>query len=388
MAGRRVLLLHVTTSSGHHHASRAIAQGLRRLDPTCQAIDIDAFDYTSRFVRLAIMHSYLSLIRRYPDVWEYLYDNPAIHRRVHHIRTLLHRYHASKLQQLLETIQPHAIACTQAFPCGMLADFKQHRGLTIPLVGVLTDYAPHLYWVHDTVDVYVVPSEEVKERFVAHGIHPERIRVYGIPVEPRFLDPVDHAATYARFALEPTTPTILIMGGGGGFGPIQELMLSLDRMTLPCQFVALTGTNHVLLAWFRRQRFRHTVLADGYIDAVPQLMDIATLIITKPGGLTTSEALAKRLPLLIISPIPGQELCNARHLLAQGAAVHLSSPDTAGHVVTQLLGDSTRMDRLKERAARMAHPGSALHTARLLLDLADRFTAEAMASARSNTVVG
>ena len=373
MAGRRLLLLHVTTSSGHHHASRAIAQGLSRLDPTCQAIDIDAFDYTSRFVRSAITHSYLSLIRHHPDVWEYLYDNPAIHRRVRRMRTLLHRYHASKLQRLLEAVQPHAIACTQAFPCGMVADFKQHRGLPIPLVAVLTDSAPHLYWVHDTVDVYVVPSEEVKEGFVSHGIHPDRIQAYGIPVEPRFLDEVDRPATYAQFKLDPTTPTILIMGGGGGFGPIRELMRSLDQTAVPCQFVVLTGTNQPLLSWFRQQRFRHTVLADGYIDAVPQLMDIATLIITKPGGLTTAEALAKRLPLLIITPIPGQELCNARHLLAQGAAVQLGSPDSASRVVTQLLENPGRMNRLKEQTAKMAHPESALQTAKLLLDLANRF---------------
>lgn len=375
MAGRRILLMHVTTSSGHHHASQAVAQGLRRLDPTCQVLGVDAFDYTSRFVRSAITQSYLSMIRHYPDVWEYLYDNPGIHRRVQHMRTLLHRYHARKLQRLLETAQPHAIICTQAFPCGMVADFKQQRALRIPLVGVLTDFAPHLYWVHDTVEAYVVPSEEVKQRFVAHGIHPDRIRVYGIPVEPRFLDPVDRPATYAQFQLEPSKPVILVMGGGGGFGPIRELMQSLDQVPHPCQFLVLTGTNDALLEWFRRQRFQHPVFASGYVDAVPQLMDIATLIITKPGGLTTAEALAKHVPMLIITPIPGQELCNARHLLAQGAAVQLSSPQTARDVVAQLLKDPRRLQRLREQAARMAHPDSALQAARLLLDLADHYRA-------------
>ncbi len=199
MSDRRILLVHVTTSSGHHHASRAIAQALRRLDPACQIISVDAFDYTSRFVRWGIMHSYMSLIRHHPDVWEYLYDNPSIHRHVQHIRHLLHRYHTKKLQRLLETAQPHAIACTQAFPCGMLADFKKHRGLAIPIVGVLTDYAPHLYWLHDTVEAYVVPSEEVKQRFVSCGIAETRIRIFGIPVEPSFLDPSEPEMVYQQF---------------------------------------------------------------------------------------------------------------------------------------------------------------------------------------------
>ncbi|MBI3319281.1 MAG: hypothetical protein HYZ89_01665, partial [Candidatus Omnitrophica bacterium] len=365
------LLFHVTTSSGHHRASLAIAKALRRLDPSCQIISVDAFDYTSRFVRWGIQRSYLSLIRHHPDVWEYLYDNPAIHRRAKHIRDLLHRYHAKKLQRLLETVQPHAIASTQAFPCGMVADYKLHHRLEIPLMGVLTDYAPHLYWLHETVDAYVVPSEEVKQRFVSYGRPADRVYDYGIPVEPRFLDPVDREAIYRQFKLEPTSPVVLVMGGGGGFGPIRELMLSLDRVPLPCQFIVLAGTNQDLLSWFEQQRFHHPVLANGYVDAVPQLMDIASLIISKPGGLTTAETLAKHLPLLMVSPIPGQEMCNARYLLSHGAAVLLGSPDTAGEVVSQLLREPQRLQQLQERTAQLAHPDSAFQTAKLLLELAE-----------------
>jgi processive 1,2-diacylglycerol beta-glucosyltransferase len=367
--GRRFLLMHVTTSSGHHHASRAIGQALRLLDPHSQVVSVDAFDYTSRFIRVAIMRSYLSMIRYQPDVWGYLYDNPAIHKRVRHLRGLLHRYHARKLQRLLETVQPHAIACTQAFPCGMVADFKKHRGLPVPIVGVLTDYSPHLYWLHDAVDVYVVPAEEVKRSFQSHGVQASRLRVYGIPIDPRFLEPVERRLACRAFGLDETTPVILVMGGGGGFGPLRELMLSLDRVPLACQIVVLAGTNQALLSWFRAQRFRHRVLVNGYVNSVAQLMEIATLLITKPGGLTTAEALAKHLPMLIITPIPGQELCNARYLLSQGAAVPLQAPEAVHDVVTQLLREPARVEELRRRAASVANPDSALQTARLLIEL-------------------
>ncbi|MBI3087588.1 MAG: hypothetical protein HYY91_01685 [Candidatus Omnitrophica bacterium] len=372
MAGRRLLLMHVTTSSGHHHASRAIAQALQRLDPACQIINVDAFDYTSRFVRWAIQRSYHSLIRHYPNVWEYLYDNPEIHRHTQRIRNLLHRYHTRKLRRLLETVQPHAIACTQAFPCGMVADFKLHRGLHIPLVGILTDYAPHLYWLHDTIDAYVVPAHELKERFLSYGVPEDRLRVYGIPVEPRFLDPVDRRAVYAEFGLEPDQPVVLIMGGGSGFGPMRETMQHLDALEAPCQLVVLAGTNRALLDWFSRQRFRHPVHAFGYVEAVPQLMEIASLIITKPGGLTTAEALAKHLPMVILSPIPGQEMCNARYLLDQGAAIQLDGPQSVGRHVGRLLRDPQALQAVRERAAAIAHPDSAAQTAQLLLELAAR----------------
>ena len=373
MTGRRFLLLHVTTSSGHHHASRAIAHALRRLDPFCQVINVDAFDYTSRVVRAAIHRSYFSVIRHQPNVWEYLYDNPAVHQRVQRFRTLLHRYHTAKLQRLLETVQPHAVACTQAFPCGMLADYKQQHGLRVPLVGVLTDFAPHLYWLHDTVDAYIVAAEELRDRFVSYGVAPARIQVSGIPVEPKFLDAVDHPAVYREFDLDPQLPVILIMGGGGGFGPIPELIASIDAMPEACQFVVLAGTNQPLLAWLRAQRFTHRVRVQGYVDSVPQLMDIATLIITKPGGLTTSEALAKRLPLLMIAPIPGQEMCNARYLLAQGAAEQLESAERAGEVVGELLRNPSRLDAVRRASERLSHPNSAMEAAQLMVKLADGY---------------
>jgi processive 1,2-diacylglycerol beta-glucosyltransferase len=222
------------------------------------------------------------------------------------------------------------------------------------------------------VDVYVVPAEEVKQRFVVNGVAPDRVRVYGIPVDPHFLDPVDRQAVAQQFGLDPNQPGILVMGGGGGFGPLRELMQSLDRVPVACQFVVLAGTNQALLSWFRQQRFQHRVLANGYVDSVPQLMSLATLIITKPGGLTTAESLAMGLPLLIVTPIPGQEMCNARYLLSQRAAVQLNAPREAGEVVTAFLSNPERLAQLRARAKPLAYPDSALQSARLLIELADR----------------
>ncbi|MBI2885061.1 MAG: hypothetical protein HYY15_02685 [Candidatus Omnitrophica bacterium] len=373
MSGRRFLLLHVTTSSGHHHASLAIAQGLRQLDPTCQIMNVDAFDYTTRFIKSAIMRSYMSIIRHQPDVWEYLYDNPTIHKRVQHFRGLLHHYHGRKLQRLLETAQPHAIACTQAFPCGMVADFKKHRALQIPLVGVLTDFAPHLYWMHETINTYVVAGDELRDRFVANGIEAERVRVFGIPVPPRAIQPADLERVAGQFGVDRNRPMILVMGGGSGFGPLRELMLSLDRVPMPCQFVVLGGTNHALVHWLRQQSFRQPITVHSYVDTVPELMRLATLIITKPGGLTTSEALAFGTPLLMVSPIPGQEMCNARYLLSHEAALLLEHPHLAHEVVTQLLEQPERLAALKTRMKRLAHPNAGLDIAQHMITLADAF---------------
>jgi processive 1,2-diacylglycerol beta-glucosyltransferase len=371
MSAHRFLLMHITSHTGHHRASCAIERAVATLDPRASVTAIDASQYSSRFVRWAISETYTSLIRHQPDIWEYLYDNPGVHRRVQYFRGLLHRYQAAKLEGLLKTVRPDAIACTQAYPCGMVADFKKHHGLTVPLVGVLTDYAPHLYWFHDTVDVYVVPSEQVKQRFIERGVPASRVRVLGIPIDLSFAEPVSREATARRFGLDSTRPVILVMGGGGGFGNLREIVLNLDTLLYPCQFVIVAGRNRALLHWLRSHRFRHRVVSLGYTDAVPALMGLATLLVSKPGGLTTSEALAKSLPLVIVNPIPGQESYNARFLLSQGAAVQAGSPVTVRQTVRDLLDNPDQLQALRRRSAALSHPSAALDVARLLTELAD-----------------
>ncbi len=371
MSGRRFLLMHITARSGHYQASAAIAKTIKQLEPNAHVVSIDAASYTSRLIRWAVGRTYLSLIHHQPDVWEYLYDNPVVHRQVHYLRSLLHRYHAGKLQRVLEDVRPDVIVCTQAYPCGMVADFKKRHHITTPLVGVLTDYAPHLYWFHDTVDVYVVPSEQVKQRFLTKGIEPSRVKVLGIPIDVAFLEPSDRAATAQRFSLDLAQPIILIMGGNGGFGRLREIVLSLDQLPHPCQLVVVTGTNRSLLTWLQKRRFRHHVMGLGYTTEIPQLMDIATLLISKPGGLTTSEALAKRVPLVIVNPIPGQEAYNARYLLSQGAAVQAGAPETVRQTVRDLLDNPEQLEALRVRNAQLAHSTAALDVTKLLFELAN-----------------
>lgn len=370
--GRRFLLMHVETiGSGHYRASRAIEETLRQLDGSAHIVNADAFRYTSRFVRWAISHTYFSLIRHQPDIWEYLYDNPDVHRRVKHLQQLLYRYQAVKLQRLVESVRPDVIACTQAYPCGVLADFKKRHGLTIPLVGVLTDYAPHLYWFHEAVDRYVVPSEQVKHRFLLRGVAPERVEVLGIPIDLSFRQSMDRRDASAALGLDPDQPVILIMGGGNGMGQIRHIMLNLDILPHRCQMVVLPGTNRPLTAWLRTHTFRHRVVVMPPTDRVAQVMNAATILVSKPGGMTTSEALAKALPLVIVNPIPGQEAYNARYLLSQGAAVQADSPATVRQTVRDLFDNPERLEAMRRRAVELAHPDASLDIAALLCRLAE-----------------
>jgi processive 1,2-diacylglycerol beta-glucosyltransferase len=365
----RLLFMHATPRSGHQRASRAIERAVSQLSPSVAISSVDAFEYSSSIVRWAIYRIYYSLIKHQPDVWEYLYDNPAVQRKVEALRALLHRYQRRKFERFIAAVQPDAIICTQAYPCGMAADFKQRSGAKIPIIGVLTDYAPHLYWFHPDVDCYVVPSEQVKARFIERGVNAARIRVCGIPVDERFVKTYDRESLCRELGLNSAIPVLLIMGGSGGFGQIRDVVQQLDRLPNSCQMLVLAGTNTRLLHWIRSRSFRHSVRALPYTNEVYKLMSVATLLISKPGGMTTAESMAQGLPMVIVNPIPGQEDYNARYLIAERAAVQAIAPSQVRQTVRDLLENPERLADLRNRVQSLARPSAAQDIARLIFQL-------------------
>lgn len=382
----RVLLMYITKFSGHHRASQAVEQAIRRLDPRAEVLAVDAFQYFNPILARVVDRTYLSVIRAAPEIWGSLYDNPKVVARSQAVRRLLHRYDSPKLRRLLDRVRPTVMAATQAFPCGVAADYKKTTGVTTPLYGILTDFIPHAYWVHEAVDGYMVGSDEARDWLVRAGVPAAKIQVTGIPVDPVFAvppAPSHHGVTgqdgtsrpawpagrRVELGLEPHLPVILVMGGGQGLGPIEQVVKSVDAGPQPCQLVVVTGTNAALRRRLRKAApaFRRRVVVLGHVPYVHELMRLATLIVTKPGGLTTSEALATRLPLVIVAPIPGQESKNTQCLLQRRAAVHADTWEAVPETVSRLLKDPERLAALRRAAGELGRPRAALDIARMLL---------------------
>ena len=375
---KRILLMHVSmTGRGHYRASVAVEQALQRLEPSTHVLNVDAFTYTNPILKRLLTRTYGNLITVRPDVWEYLYDNPRVLRQVRVLRELLHRYNARKLGRLIQHFAPDVIACTQAFPCGMAADYRQMRLLQTPVVGILTDHAPHAYWFYDSVSAYVVPSEAEAQVFRSHGIGLERVRPFGIPIDPQFgqpprpLEEIRH-----RWGLTGRLPVVVVMGGGQGLGPMRQMVRALQESSSDLQLVVLAGSNRWLRRWLkrkgRRQIFTKPMRVEGYVNDVRDLMDVASVLVTKPGGLTTAEALSRGLPMVFIQPLPGQEMYNARFLTEHGCAVWAASVEDGAHVVGGLLQHPARLSLMRQAARDAGRPEAALRTARLLLKLCDR----------------
>ncbi len=369
MNRRRVLLMYITKVSGHRQATVAIQQALRQLDPTIEAPAINGFGYTYPILEKIINKAYMSVIKRTPKVWDYLYDNPKIVKNSQSIQNFLHKTSHEKIAKLIQRYQPQAIVCTQAFPCGMVADYKISHNLDILIIGVLTDFSPHSYWINEGVDYYVVPSEEVKERLVAKGVAAKRVRVYGIPLRPRFTEPVDRIAIAENMGLDPKAPTILVMGGGQGLGPIKKIVKSLGKMNMFVQIVVLSGVNKKILNSLRRYAATSDkkILVFEFVNNVEELMEVANLIITKPGGMTTAESLTKGLPMVIVNPIPGQEMRNTDFLIQQGIGIRVHDVEDIGDEVEVLLRSPERLAAMRKAAMAHAKPHASLDIARLIL---------------------
>ncbi len=367
---KKILLMYITVRSGHFQAARALEEGIRRLEPEAELLTIDAFQYLNPILARIVDRMYLSVIQKLPELWDYLYDNPEVVKRSEHLRRLLHRYDSPRLHALLEEFGPEAVACTQAFPCGLVADYKKERGISTPLYGVITDFQPHAYWVHGQVDGYVVGAEETRQWLIHHRIDPGRVHASGIPIDPGFAEPPNIAAIYRRLQISNGVPTLLIMGGGQGLGPLLEAVRVLDSLGKPLQLLVVAGSNeplyHRLIAEI--PRLRCPVRVFGHVEFITDLMNVATLIITKPGGLTTSEALAMGLPMVVLDPIPGQEIKNAHFLTSSGAAAQASGPRDLPDLVGRLLDHPQELRDMAANARRLGKPNSAIDAARLILN--------------------
>ncbi|MBI3322327.1 MAG: hypothetical protein HYZ94_01425 [Candidatus Omnitrophica bacterium] len=368
----RILLMYITDRSGHCQAARAVEQGIRRIDPSADTLTIDAFQYLNPVLARIVDRMYMSVIQKLPELWDYLYDNPEVVARSNHFRKLLHRYDSPRLQGLLEDFRPEAIVCTQAFPCGLVADYKQEHGLEVPLYGVITDFSPHAYWVHPQVDGYVVPAEETGQWLVDRRVDPSKVHPFGIPVDPVFSETPNAAAIRRRLQMDPSLPAILLMGGGQGLGPILEAAADLDRLEDKFQLLVVAGSNeqlyHRLIT--RAPSFRHSLRVFGHIDFVADLMSVSGMIITKPGGLTTSEALAKGLPIIALDPLPGQEIKNAHFVARMKAGIMVEDSAGLPRIVHRLLSHPAEWEDLAANARSLGKPQAALDAARLALGAA------------------
>ncbi len=386
--GKRILFLYLTKHSGHYSAAVAVEKALHRLDPSIETRMLDSFSHASPLLSKVTLKAYLAMLKAAPEIWEYMYDNPEFQSRTRLIRDLLNRGNSRKLQRFIDEFQPDTVICTQAFACGVLASWKQNKQRRTPaLVGVLTDFVAHRYWAHDMVDLYITPTEDTRSTLLLQGVPPERVKVTGIPVAPGFLGPVDRVAVQKALGLRPDLPKILVMGGSLGLGPVKSVIRKLDKLPQPFDIIAVTGKNEELKERLTRKgrKLRHPIKIIGFAENVNELMEIADFSVTKPGGMTTAEALIKKLAMIIINPIPGQEQKNTEFLLANRVAVQAEDANDVALFADDFLRNPEKLHQMRSAAASLGRPHAAMDAAREILRITGTQPANAAAALPAGT---
>lgn len=367
---KKILIFYIFERSGHHLAALAIEKSIKEIEESGEVLTVNFLSYTNPRLDQIVQGSYLSLLHNMPEVWNYLYDNPKVARKIAGVKEFINKLNSSKLEKLLDSFSPEVVICTQAFPCGVVAAYKEKRRENIPLMGVITDYIAHCYWLYDQVDFYAVSHETTRRDLVRKGIAEKKIRITGIPVDPKFGREQDGNRIVERVSLSSSLPTVLIMGGGQGLGPVEEIVCSLDALTLPFQMIVVTGLNESLRKNLEKRESGMTkpVHIVGYVDNVEELMEISDIIVTKPGGLTSTEALAKGLAIVIGNSLPGQEEKNSQFLVDEGVAIKADEGKGVAAVVEELLRNPQRLFSLQAKARELARPDASPEIARMVLE--------------------
>lgn len=365
-APRHVVVLSVSAGAGHVRAAQALCAAAEAGFPGLRLTHVDVMDLVPQGFRALYADAYLKLVEKAPLLWAYLYqqtDRPVGRSPLARLRRAVERLNTQKLERELARQAPDAIVCTHFLPAELLSR-RIARGRATPPVWVqVTDFDVHALWIHPHLTGYFTANDEVAWRLVARGIARSDVHVTGIPIMPQFSSAPARADAARELGLDPARTTLLMMSGGAGVGALDVLARTLVALPHDLQIVALAGRNEALLAELQALAARHPgrLFPMGFTRTIERVMAAADIAITKPGGLTTSECLAMDLPMILVSPIPGQEERNADFLLESGAALKATDATALEYKVRLVLDEPQRLVRMRERMRAHARPAAAAH---------------------------
>lgn len=362
----RLLFLSVSAGAGHVRAAEALASAAKRMHPDAVVENRDVLDFTAKGYRKAYAGSFLALVDRAPALWGYLYEasdrrGPSKEEGIRKkLVQLFDKLEFDAFRRFVRGFAPDVVVSTHFLPCQVFAPSRRRGRDAFPLHVVVTDFDVHAFWAQPTADLVHVATEELKAILASRGIDATRIAVSGIPIAEGFGAAREKGAARTALGLAPSLPTALVMSGGAGVGAMEETVSALLDGP-PVQLLAVAGRNEALKASLEKLRVPpgSALRAYGFVTNVEELMAAADLAVTKSGGLTTAECLARGLPMLVRDPIPGQEERNADFLLEAGAGLKAHGLASLRFKAHALLADPPRLARMSAAARSAARPRAA-----------------------------
>lgn len=356
----KVLVLSVTAGQGHNSTAKAICSYLEEIG--CEAEMLDTVEYVSHILGETVSKGYTFMASNIKFAYKGGYRLAELRKKSrskHSPPRATGNAMGKKLIKYINTYDPDVILCTHVFPCIILDVLKERGMLRAKTVGILTDFMFHPYWEEAVnLDYMVIPNEQLTAQALKKGFTADQILPLGIPIHPKFASSVPKAEARAKLGLDIDKQTVLLMSGGLGSGNIEETLEALDKIPYDFQIITVCGSNQAVKTKIDEMKTEKRVMNLAFVNNVDLLMDAADYIVSKPGGLTTSEAMAKKLPMIIVDPIPGQEDRNVEFLTNNGVAMAVSTTSPLDDIVYQLLANPRRIDVMRQAIDIIAKPNS------------------------------
>ena len=354
----KCLVLSVKAGFGHHSTGQAVIDYLRNKGFICEMLD--TFEYINPKLGDSISDAYLFSTKYLPDVYGKAYTLLDKHDESydkHSLIAILSKIVSLKIRDYIDEYKPDVVIGTHSYACLLMTYLKEKGTINCPTFGIVTDFTVHPFWESTDIDYYVTPDSLLNNQMNKKGIATEKILPFGIPIKSKFSEKMPKDEARRQIGIKDKF-TLLIMMGSMGFGNITKHLEKIDKMNSDFQILCVCGNNAKAKKEIESNKWNRDIYAYGFVDNVDVLMDASDCIITKPGGLTTSELLAKKLPAIIVNPIPGQEDRNIEFLVNSGAAIMATPTYPIDEALYVVLNNEWRMNLLKECVEHVGKPDS------------------------------
>ena len=356
---RKVLILSASVGAGHLRAAEALEKVFKQTDSISEICNIDVLQYTNPLFRRLYGELYLDMVNAMPGVFGWIYDSLDTPWQNEWERLALDRLNTQPLIEFLKNYQPDIAVCTHFLPAEIISWLTAEGEISFPQAIVVTDFDVHAMWLYHHYQRYFVAINETRVHLEKLGITPEKITVSGIPIDPIFAEHKNKIEMREKYGLEKDKLTILVSAGGFGVGNIENLLIALSELKTPAQILAICGRNaelktkleKLVLEKLNNERVSFKLI--GFTKEMDEYMSTSDLIVGKPGGLTTSEALAKGLIFVVVNPIPGHD-----HLLEEGCAIRCNNLPTLAYKIDELINDVSRFETMRKNVSRFARPNA------------------------------